>query len=107
MRYQAGKDITRAAPVLIGKIGWTPGRPAGGRKNSTFWMVLIVGVMFLISSFRWIHGLRRSLTRRSHASSPIRRPTDEIAPDDLAQWVESVQEEEGGAEPDRRGDDRP
>jgi hypothetical protein len=95
MRYLAGKEVQRAAPVLIGKIGWTPGHSAGKRDSSVFWMALIVAILFVISLFRWIIGLRRSLARRSLASSLIRRPTDEIAPDDLAHWVESVQEGEG------------
>jgi hypothetical protein len=105
MRYLSGKDVERAAPMLVGKIGWTPGRSAEKRGNSVFWMALIVGIMFAISLFRWINGLRRSLSRPSLASSLGQRPTDEIAPDDLAHWVESVQEgEEPRSEPeeDRR-----
>jgi hypothetical protein len=97
MRYLSGHDVKRGAPVLVGKIGWTPVRSAR-RDDSVFWMALIVGILFVISLFRWITGLRRSLSRRSLASSLGRRPTDEIAPEDLSQWVESVQEGEGESE---------
>jgi hypothetical protein len=64
-------------------------------------MAAIVGILFVISLFRWISGLRRSLSRRSLASSLSQRPTDEIAPEDLSQWVESVRESESevGGEP--------
>jgi hypothetical protein len=96
MRYLSGQDIKRGAPVLIGKIGWTPPQ-AERRVDSTFWMALIVGIMFLISLFRWIRGLRRSLSRPSLARSLGRRPREEIAPEELSEWVESVREE---GEPD-------
>jgi hypothetical protein len=97
MRYLSGRDVQRAAPVLIGRIGWTPGRPSR-RVDPVFWMALIVGVMFVVSLFRWITGLRRSLTRGSQAASLSRRPTEEIAPEDLAHWVESAREDEGESE---------
>jgi hypothetical protein len=107
LRYLSGKDIPRAAPVLVGRIGWTPGRAAPGSERPVFWMAMIVGGMFLISLYRWIAGLRRSLSRRNgltaSTSSLINRPTEEIAPEDLAQWVESVREAEddGPREADR------
>jgi hypothetical protein len=109
MRYLSAQDVKRAAPVLIGRIGWTRS-PAAHRDNSVFWMALIVGVMFLISLFRWITGLRRSLSPRSRASLLGGRPTEEIAPEELAQWVESVREDEGetgtGTEPGNENDRR-
>jgi hypothetical protein len=97
MRYLAGRDVQRAAPVLVGRIGWTPGR-APRRDNSVFWMALAVGIMFVISFYRWIAGLRRSLTRRSRPPSLLDRPTEEIAPDELAHWVESVRDEDADPE---------
>jgi hypothetical protein len=105
MRYLSGHDVKRGAPVLVGKIGWTPVRSAK-RDDSVFWMALIVGIMFVISLFRWITGLRRSLSRNSLASTFSRRPTDDIAPEDLSQWVESVGrgEGEGEGEPEGRGE---
>jgi hypothetical protein len=109
MRYRAGNDVVRGAPVLIGKIGWTPATTAPERDRSVFWMALIVGVMFVISLFRWIHGLRRSLSAgaRTQRASFIGRPAEEIAPDDLAQWVESVQDEESEPGEGRRSEDDP
>jgi len=96
VRYLAGRDIARAAPVLIGRIGWTPGHTR--RENSVFWPALIVGVLFVLSMIRWIAGLRRSLTRRSLPTSFSDRPDEQIAPEDLARWVDSVQEAEEDSE---------
>lgn len=111
MRYLSGKDIQRAAPLLIGKIGWTPGPSAANGNRSVFWMASIVGILFVISLFRWINGLRRSLSRPSLAPSLTQRASDEIAPDDLAHWVESVREgekpgPEGGEEYPQQADRR-
>jgi hypothetical protein len=109
MRYLAGNDVKRGAPVLIGTIGWTPVETAK-RDDSVFWMALVVAVMFVISLYRWISGLRRSLSRPSLARSILRRPTEEIAPEDLSQWVDSIQEgerePEGEGEPEREHDPR-
>ena len=104
MRYLAGKDIQRAAPVLIGRIGWTRQPPAVHRDDTVFWMALAVAVMFVISLFRWISGLRRSLAPASRAAALAHRPTEELDPADLSQWVDSVRhdadEAEGGHEHD-------
>ncbi len=94
MRYLSGKDVQRAAPVLIGRVGWTPGPAAPKRDNWVFWMALIVAAMFVISLYRWIAGLRRSLSPASRATSLAHRPTEELDPTDLAEWVESVREDE-------------
>ncbi len=91
MAYRAG-DVPRGAPVLIGRIGWTPG-PAPARDRSVFWMALVVAILFVASLFRWIAGLRRSLSPRSRAAALGRRPTEEIDPAALAEWVESVRPE--------------
>jgi hypothetical protein len=94
MRYLAGKDIPRAAPVLIGRIGWTPRPATGHRDNTVFWMALIVAILFVVSLYRWIAGLRRSLSPGSRASLLSHRPTEEIDPTELAQWVDTVADEE-------------
>jgi hypothetical protein len=101
MRYLSGRDVQRAAPVLIGRIGWTP-VASTKRVDPTIWMAAIVGILFVVSLVRWIAGLRRSLTRGSRASSLARRPTEEIAPEDLAHWVDSVREEGREPNPDDR-----
>ena len=98
MRYLAGKDIQRAAPVLIGRIGWTRKPPAVHRDDTVFWMALAVAIMFVISLYRWISGLRRSLSPSSRAAALSHRPTEELDPTDLAQWVDSVREDEDEGE---------
>jgi hypothetical protein len=100
MRYLAGKDIQRAAPVLIGRVGWTPAPRAATRDNSVFWMALAVAVLFAFSLYRWLAGIRRWAAPRSRAGFLSSRPTEEIDPTDLAQWVESVREAEHEADRD-------
>jgi hypothetical protein len=102
MRYLAGKDIPRAAPVLVGRIGWTSNPKAAKRDNTYFWMAGVVALLFVVSLFRWLAGLRRWAAPRtgSRAGLLSRRPTEEIEPADLAQWVESVREEEPEQERD-------
>jgi hypothetical protein len=91
MRYQAA-DVPRAAPLLVGRIGWTP-RPAPGfasRWGSTTWLVAGLVVMFTVSLFRWMSYLRRSLAPKPLRSILLDRPTEEIDPNTFADWVESV-----------------
>ena len=47
MKYQAA-DATNRAPVLIGKIGWTPSEPAAkpGENSMLRWTVIILGILF-------------------------------------------------------------
>jgi hypothetical protein len=92
MKYQAG-DVERAAPVLIGRVGWTA--PTVRRKpNGVTWMIAAVGVMYLISLFRWIWSLRRSLRPIPRPSLLRDHPNDEIAPEDLSACLESIPENE-------------
>jgi hypothetical protein len=102
MSYLAGRDIPRGAPVLIGRIGWTPGPKAAKRDYKYLWLALIVALLFVVSLARWLAGFRRwdSPRARSTAARLSRRPTDEIDPADLARWVESVREEESEPEQD-------
>lgn len=101
MKYQAG-DVARGAPVLIGKIGWTP-RPASEpikESNQILrWSLVAIAAMFFISMSRWIYQLTRYLSgprRRSDHRPPV---TDDIHPEDLQSWVES-QGETGEAPPE-------
>jgi hypothetical protein len=91
MRYQAG-DVPRAAPVLVGRIGWSPPKPGApeSSRSLTFWMAVLVGVAFLYTLSRWLAGLKRSITPRPAASLIRDRPTEEIDPEALAEWVDSV-----------------
>ena len=100
MRYQAA-DVTRAAPLLVGRIGWDP-QPASGVTNrwgSTVWLVGGLVVMFGISLFRWMTYLKRSLAPKPLPSFLRDRPSEEIDPAALADWVESV-----AGKPERKGD---
>ena len=101
MRYEAG-DFPRASPLLIGRIGWTPGasQNPGGSKPPYMWLAVGVGVMFVISFFRWFAALRRSFAKLSgRPSSFIDRPTEFISPEDFSSWIDKVADEEGESEP--------
>lgn len=110
LRYEAHRSTLRAAPLLIGRIGWTPppggaGKPKGESPRPILWLMLGIGVMFAISFYRWISGLRRTLAVRRTASPLRARPTDEIAPDALASYLDTVatgDEDDEPAEDDAR-----
>jgi hypothetical protein len=100
MAYEAGsatgKKEMRIAPVLIGRIGWTPHRAAPGVGNRTSgpfaWMAIAVAIMFVISFFRWMTGLQRSLRVPSRSRVALEHPNDQIEPEKLAAWLENVDE---------------
>ncbi len=76
--------------------------PAADRANRPFlWMALAIGVMFVISFFRWITSFRRSLAARSKPPLFFDRPTEEISPEDLASYLENVEESDDSPPPDR------
>ena len=90
MRYEAG-DVTRAAPLLVGRIGWTPSANANRQENRPgLWLAGAVGVMFLISLSRWVWQLKRSLVPKRRMSLLRDRPTEFIAPEELNDWLENV-----------------
>ena len=92
MRYEAG-DVARAAPLLVGRIGWTPTAGANQRESRPgLWLAAAVGVMFLISLSRWIWQLKRSLAPRRKTSMFRDRPTEVIAPEELSDWIDNVGE---------------
>jgi hypothetical protein len=95
MRYQAG-DVARAAPLLVGRIGWMPRPPGKTSSDSTlYWLIGGLAVMLLGSLVRWSFQLRRSLASRSLRSTlPHERPNEVIAPEALASWLESVPDDE-------------
>jgi len=101
MKYQAG-DAPRGAPVLVGKLGWEP-RPADEPVKESnrvlFWSMVAIGLMFLVSLFRWVFQLFQFLQhpRRGRDATPAYR--DEIPPADLQAWVES---QGSGEEPRER-----
>jgi hypothetical protein len=94
MKYQAG-DVPRAAPLLVGRIGWSP-RPSGPGDSpwrSPFWMATAVAVIFTITLVRWLIQFRRSFAPRPRPSILLDRPTDQIEPEALAEWLGSVAED--------------
>ena len=102
----ARDGVQRFEPMLIGRIGWRPPPEAakGAKKHAQanrpiVWMGLAIGVMFVISLFRWISGLRRSLSVRRAPSFLHERPTEEIAPEALAHFLDNVPDEEEGLPP--------
>jgi hypothetical protein len=92
LRYEAG-DVPRAAPLLVGRLGWTPGPPAETSSNrSVYWIAAGVAVAFLISLARWSLHLRRSLSPRPRPALSRDRPTDELDPQALARWLKGMPE---------------
>jgi hypothetical protein len=99
MRYQAG-DTERGAPLLVGRIGWTPHPvPAGSPNRPAYWLAGAVAMMFCISLARWVLHLRRSLGPRPRPSLLRDRPSDEIDPEALASFLQNVDKNGDGPEP--------
>jgi hypothetical protein len=110
MAYEAG-DKKRMAPLLVGRIGWSAPTASGPDRDVplTTYFAAAVACLFLISLVRWILSIRRTF-----ASSPIPsilrdRPTEEIAPDALTAWLDTVADEDAdaedpGGEPESRSD---
>jgi hypothetical protein len=100
MKYQSGKDLGfYVSPVLVGRIGWSEpvaggGGGGGGAPTAAIWMAVAVGLMFLVSFYRWMTGLRKSLSPLSRASSHREHPSDVIAPEELNTWLENVADED-------------
>ena len=98
LKYEAG-DTTRGSPVLIGKIGWDPeadAMPKGGPgaapralSSRTFWSLIVLGAMFLITMGRWIYHLLQHLSGPRSTLIPRSHPNEEIPPEDLDAWVNS------------------
>jgi len=91
MKYQAS-DVVRGAPVLVGRIGWTPREPSSPMAANTTlqWSLVVIGALFFISLGRWIYQLRR-FTRPSFAPLPSTSvASDEIDPSSLNAWVQSM-----------------
>ncbi len=99
MAYGAGDtaeagNAARLAPLLVGRIGWTPSPQApavgaGGISKGRMWLYGGLAIMFVISMARWIWQMSRFLSPRGTDISPSPRPTEVISPDELTRWVES------------------
>lgn len=93
MKYQAG-DVARGAPVLVGRIGWTPSErssaPESGPSVLQISLCVLVGLI-AISLFRWIYQLRRFFLRPAPSAAPHHRAAvDEIEPTELDAWAQSM-----------------
>lgn len=91
-KYQAG-DVARGAPLLVGKLGWDPHpteAPTPPANNTLFWSLVILGALFLISLSRWIFQLFHFLSWPRSRSVASSQATDEIAPEELNAWAESL-----------------
>jgi hypothetical protein len=103
MKYQAG-DVARGAPVLIGKLGWDPHlapTPEAESNRTLFWSLVILAAMFVISLGRWVFQLFHFLSGPRSRTTPSSYPADEIPPEDLNAWVDSIKK----TEPEDLGED--
>ena len=97
MAYQAD-DKARFAPLLIGRLGWSPetGSTNATSHSTTYWVLLIIGVLFLISFGRWVVQLRSLLTKRRGDEAPAyTRSHEDISPEALAGFLDSLTEDKG------------
>lgn len=96
MKYQAG-DVARAAPVLVGKIGWdrvAAPTPAEESNRVLYWSLIVLAVLFVVTLGRWIYRMIHYASYPRRRSVPRRSYSDDIAPEDLRAWVESREEED-------------
>jgi hypothetical protein len=96
MKYQAG-DVARGAPVVIGKLGWDPSpaaQPAAESNRTLFWSLIVLGAMFFLSLSRWIVQLFHFLSAPRSRSARLGAPRDEIAPEELNAWFETMKDDE-------------
>jgi hypothetical protein len=103
MKYQAG-DVARGAPVLIGKIGWDPQpapAPEAESNRTLFWSLVVLAAMFVFSLGRWAFQLFHFLAGPRPRTTPRSYPSDDIPPEDLNAWVESIKK----PEPEEFGED--
>ncbi|QEH37434.1 hypothetical protein OJF2_60250 [Aquisphaera giovannonii] len=104
MKYEAA-DTARGSPLLVGKVGWdapatgaggaaAPAIPGGAMPPRLFWTLAALGVIFLLTLGRWARQLRQSFGSRPRASSGP-RPTEDIQPEDLEDWVNNQARADG------------
>jgi hypothetical protein len=98
LRYEA-RDVTRGAPVLVGRIGWDPSQSADaaaqpGSGSTLKWTLLLLALMFVVTAGRWIASLGRLTRRDDRATTRSSTRTDEIDPATLEQWVQDVGDED-------------
>jgi hypothetical protein len=110
MKYQAG-DVSRGAPVLVGRVGWVPHDvPGGPGSGPTVLQVslYVLAVLVAISFFRWMFQLRALFFRPSRSPAIHTKPTaDLIEPSELDAWAQSMAgDDQENLAPDHESDDR-
>lgn len=98
MRYEAG-DVTRAAPLLVGKIVWSPPVAPGSSLLKDYWPAAVVGVLFLVCMGRWLLHIRRAFAPKPPPSFLRDRPIEDIDPDSLSDFLGNLpgdEDEDGG-----------
>jgi hypothetical protein len=97
MKYEAS-DVARGAPVLVGRIGWDPSRSAEaqtpGSGSTVKWMLILLGVMFVVTLLRWIATFGRAASRRGRSSVRVTSPNDRIDAATLEQWLRNASDDE-------------
>ena len=106
MKYQAS-DVSRGAPVLVGRLGWDPRDATGGDGKYTLlhWSLVAIGIMFVISLGRWAYQLYRLFTAApvSALLSP-RSHTEEVDAATLEEWAHSMRNDDDSSAEDDQDD---
>ena len=112
--YRAG-DKGRGAPMFVGRLHATPAQPAAPgpiaelqnlTKRDGF--VIVFVLLFAYVVVRGIFQVRRALAPRRALSAAGRTlANDEIGPEELAGWLRSIPDEDGGKEMDDPPLDKP
>jgi hypothetical protein len=93
MKYQAG-DVSRGAPLLVGRIGWVPREDSAGAGNNSsllHWSLAVIAALFAISLGRWLYQLRTLFSRPARVPLYFARSApEEIEPAQLDAWVQSM-----------------
>lgn len=94
LAYESG-DGPRFAPMLVGRLGWTPGASGSDRDAPGWtiaglpWWMPVLGLLMLISLARFAWTIRRNL--RIGRTPPARTAFDEdLPPARLSEWLEGT-----------------
>jgi hypothetical protein len=97
LAYQAG-DRLRAAPLLVGRLYWTPPALADDPSRRTLlWTIGGVSLITLYALARWAFHIKRILKPASHRPS-VATPSEAIEPEVLTHWLEHA--EDGADDPE-------
>jgi hypothetical protein len=107
-KYEAS-DVTRGAPLLIGRIGWDPSLSADptapGSGSTLTWTLILLAVMFFITLARWLATLGGAASRGGRSPAGFSSPNDQIDRETLEQWVQTAGDEEESPAREYRGSD--